>query len=113
MIEKLFENAELNTALITLLIAVCSYLTTRVNKLKKKTADEFEAQHALIESTKRIALRNEYLQIYNSKYFTNTQKYKMTRVLVSQYYALNGNHYIHSVDEELKLKVEVNPDGIE
>lgn len=61
----------------------------------------------LSKGAKRSSIRSEYLQIYNSHDFTVTEKWEMTRPLVSEYFgSLQGNHYIHGLDEKLESLYE-------
>lgn len=61
----------------------------------------------LSKGAKRSSIRSEYLQIYNSHDFTVTEKWEMTRPLVSEYFGnLQGNHYIHGLDEKLESLYE-------
>lgn len=61
----------------------------------------------LSKGAKRSSIRSEYLQIYNSQDFTVTEKWEMTRPLVSEYFGnLQGNHYIHGLDEKLESLYE-------
>lgn len=61
----------------------------------------------LSKGAKRSSIRSEYLQIYNSHDFTVTEKWEMTRPLVSEYFGnLQGNHYIHGLDEKLEKLYE-------
>lgn len=96
-------------ALSALIVALCYYLKSKIDKLKQKDELEFEENYEMLKSTKRSSLRSEYLQIYNSTEFTNKQKYEMTRDLVETYTNLGGNHYIHELDSKLKTYAEVHP----
>lgn len=89
-------------ALTTLLIVLVSYLTSKVNFLKSLADERTEN----LKSIKRGSLRNEYLQIYNSKDFTYYQKYGLTRGIVKDYKKLKGNHYISELDAQLKEGME-------
>ena len=61
----------------------------------------------LSKGAKRSSIRSEYLQIYNSHDFTVTEKWEMTRPLVREYFGnLQGNHYIHGLDEKLESLYE-------
>jgi hypothetical protein len=90
------------TALTTLLIVLVGYLTSKVNFLKSLADERTES----LKSIKRGSLRNEYIQIYNSKDFTYYQKYGLTRDIVKNYKKLNGNHYISELDAQLKEDME-------
>lgn len=108
--DKLIENILLNdqviSSLVTLLLACVGYLVVKVNKLKADTEANVETRNLQIESLKRSALRNEYLGIYNSTEFTYEQKYGMTRDIIASYKKLKGNHYISTLDKDLKEKAE-------
>lgn len=96
-------------ALSALIVALCYYLKSKIDKLKQKDELEFAENYEMLKSTKRSSLRSEYLQIYNSTEFTNKQKYEMTRDLVETYTNLGGNHYIHELDSKLEHYAEVHP----
>lgn len=96
-------------ALSALIVALCYYLKSKIDKLKQKDELEFAENYEMLKSTKRSSLRSEYLQIYNSTEFTNKQKYEMTRDLVETYTNLGGNHYIHELDSNLEHYAEVHP----
>lgn len=104
--EELFNHflreQALMSALTTLLIVLVGYLTSKVTFLKSLADERTES----LKSIKRGGLRNEYLQIYNSKDFTFAQKYGLTRDIVKNYKKLNGNHYIHTLDTQLKEDME-------
>ena len=84
----------------------------RVSSNKQKDDLDFAENYEMLKSTKRSALRSEYLQIYNSSVFTNKQKYEMTRELIETYTNLDGNHYIHKLDRILKTYAEVHPNSV-
>lgn len=96
--------------MLTLLSAtVIGFLTYLVAKLKAMTKQVETDQQALTEqaeSNKRSALRTEYLSIYNSQMFPTEQKWGMTRDIIKDYQRLNGNHYLHSLDQALKEKLD-------
>lgn len=110
--KEILSHPEVSTAVSLLVVALVGYLTHRVNNLKEKSEAENKRQCLLMESTKRVALRSEYLNIINSPQFTNSQKYMMTRYLIDDYERLEGNHYIHGLDAELKIKMEQRPDEV-
>lgn len=95
---------------ITLLSGtIIGFLTYVTAKLKSMTAQAETDQQVLTEqaeSAKRSALRTEYLGIYNSQMFTLEQKYGMTRDIMREYELLNGNHYLHALDQALKEKLD-------
>lgn len=106
LVEGILLNDQVISALVTLLLACVGYLVVRVNKLRADTEAQAEAKTLQLESLKRSALRNEYLGIYNSNEFTYEQKYGMTRDIIKSYKKLKGNHYISTLDKDLKEKAE-------
>lgn len=106
LFDRILHNDQFISSLVTLLIACVGYLSMKVNKLRLDTEANAEARTLQLKSLKRSALRNEYLGIYNSSEFTYEQKYGMTRDIVKSYRKLEGNHYISSLDEQLKEKAE-------
>lgn len=113
LLYKILSNQHVYTNITLLVGALLTYLTLRINVLKTRQDFEFSKAEELVKGTKRTALRSEYLQIYNSKHFTNLQKYMMTRPIIDEYTRLNGNHYVHSLDEELRIKSEEKPNDFE
>ena len=102
LLHQVIDNQVLVSALSTVLIGVCSYLIVLMNGFKEKARlTEIEALEQQ-KSIKRSALRGEYLSIYNSDQFTQDEKYKLTRDIIREYTALNGNHYIHELEDRLK-----------
>lgn len=100
LILKLLEDNTVMSAISLLITTSCgvgvAYLTYKRNQLVE-----------LSKGVKRSSLRSEYLQIYNSKEFTVTEKWNMTRPLVDEYFnKLQGNHYIHGLDTKLREKLE-------
>ena len=96
LIIRLLENQAVISAITLLITTACglgvAYLTHKREQLIE-----------LSKGVKRSSLRSEYLQIYNSHDFTVTEKWEMTRPLVSEYFnSLQGNHYIHGLDEKLE-----------
>lgn len=96
-------------SLSAVIVAFCYYIKSKIDRLKQKDDLDFAQNYEMLKSTKRSALRSEYLQIYNSTVFTNKQKYDITRELVETYTNLDGNHYIHELDSKLKTYAEVHP----
>lgn len=113
LVSEIIKNQHVYTNLTLLLGALLTYATVRINIMKARQELEYKNTEEMIKSTKRVALRTEYLQIINSRVFTNLQKYQMTRYIIEDYNKLNGNHYIHGLDEELKLRSEERPHEIE
>ena len=96
LIIRLLENQAVISAITLLITTACglgvAYLTHKREQLIE-----------LSKGVKRSSLRSEYLQIYNSHDFTVSEKWEMTRPLVSEYFnSLQGNHYIHGLDEKLE-----------
>lgn len=96
LIIRLLENQAVISAITLLITTACglgvAYLTHKREQLIE-----------LSKGVKRSSLRSEYLQIYNSHDFTVSEKWEMTRPLVSEYFnTLQGNHYIHGLDEKLE-----------
>lgn len=96
LIIRLLENQAVISAITLLITTACglgvAYLTHKREQLIE-----------LSKGVKRSSLRSEYLQIYNSHDFTVSEKWEMTRPLVSEYFnTLKGNHYIHGLDEKLE-----------
>lgn len=61
----------------------------------------------LSKGAKRSSIRSEYLNIYNSTEFTWKEKWDMTEPLVKQYFGeLEGNHYIHGLNEKMRQHME-------
>lgn len=105
-IDTILSRQEVITSVTLVITTLCTFLVTKLTQKTKETEAHQEAQEELARSNKRSALRNEYLQIYNSQEFTWEQKYHLTREIVTSYYLLNGNHYIHELDEKLYYKKE-------
>lgn len=96
LIVKLLESQAVISAITLLITTACglgvAYLTHKREQLIE-----------LSKGVKRSSLRSEYLQIYNSHDFTVSEKWEMTRPLVSEYLnTLQGNHYVHGLDEKLE-----------
>lgn len=111
-LHTLFMSNTVQLALSALVVAFCYYLKSKLDKMKQKDDLDFAENYEMLKSTKRSALRSEYLGIYNSSVFTNKQKYEMTRELIETYTNLEGNHYIHELDKTLKTYAEVHPNQI-
>lgn len=100
LIVRLLENQAVMSAITLLITTACglgvAYLAHKRDQLVE-----------LSKGAKRSSIRSEYLQIYNSHDFTVTEKWEMTRPLVSEYFGnLQGNHYIHGLDEKLESLYE-------
>ena len=111
-LHKLFMSNTVQLALSAVIVAFCYYLKSKIDKMKQKDDLDFAENYEMLKSTKRSALRSEYLQIDNSPVFTNKQKYGMTRELIETYTNLDGNHYLHELDKVLKTYAEVHPNSI-
>ena len=106
LIGELLRSQVVVSSVTAVVLGVTSYLTVRLNNMSKQIELDQQAQTDMAESIKRSNLRNEYLAIYNSPTFTVEQKYGMTREIIKEYKRLNGNHYLHSLDEALKEKLD-------
>lgn len=111
-LHTLFMSNTVQLALSAVIVAFCYYIKSKIDKMKQKDDLDFAENYEILKSTKRSSLRSEYLQIYNSSVFTNKQKYEMTRELIETYTNLEGNHYIHELDNTLKTYAEVHPNQI-
>lgn len=111
-LHKLFMSNTVQLALSAVIVAFCYYIKAKIDRMKQKDDLDFAENYEMLKSTKRSSLRSEYLQIYNSSVFTNKQKYEMTRELIEIYTNLEGNHYIHGLDKNLKTYAEAHPDEI-
>ncbi len=100
LIVRLLENQAVISAITLLITTACGL---GVAYLAQKREQLIE----LSKGVKRSSIRSEYLQIYNSHDFTVTEKWEMTRPIVSEYFDnLQGNHYIHGLDEKLESLYE-------
>lgn len=108
LIDELLRSQAVVTAFISLTLVIVGYITRKLNVMSKKLELDQQAQTTIAESSKRSALRNEYLSIYNSPMFTLEQKYGMTREIIRDYERLNGNHYLHALDKAMADKLEGN-----
>lgn len=100
LIVRLLENQAVMSAITLLITTACGL---GVAYLAQKREQLIE----LSKGVKRSSIRSEYLQIYNSHDFTVTEKWEMTRPIVSEYFdSLQGNHYIHGLDEKLESLYE-------
>lgn len=106
LIGELLRSQVVVSSVTAVVLGVTSYLTVRLNNMSKQIELDQQAQTDMAESIKRSNLRSEYLAIYNSPTFTLEQKYGMTREIMKEYERLNGNHYLHSLDEALKEKID-------
>lgn len=99
IILKLLEDQSVRSSLTLFISTLCGFGITWMNYKRGQLIE-------LAKGTKRSSLRSEYLQIYNSKDFTNLEKWEMTRPIIEEYFGkLNGNHYIHSLDTKLEEKL--------
>lgn len=106
LIGELLRSQALLTVLSTTVIGFLTYLVAKLKAMTKQVETDQQALTEQAESNKRSALRNEYLSIYNSQMFTTEQKWGMTRDIIRDYQRLNGNHYLHSLDQALKEKID-------
>lgn len=100
LILKIVENQTVISAITLVITTACglgvAYLNTKRDQLIE-----------LSKGAKRSSIRSEYLQIYNSHDFTVEEKWEMTRPLMDEYFSnLQGNHYIHGLDEKLEKLYE-------
>lgn len=96
IIVKLLESQAVISAITLIITTACGLGVAYLNHKRDQLVE-------LSKGAKRSSLRSEYLQIYNSHDFTVSEKWEMTRPLVSEYFNnLQGNHYIHGLDEKLE-----------
>lgn len=99
IILKLLEDQSLRSSITLLITTLCGFGITWMNYKRGQLVE-------IAKGAKRSSLRSEYLQIYNSKDFTDLEKWEMTRPIIEEYFdKLNGNHYIHSLDSKLEEKL--------
>lgn len=103
LLTEILSQQATTTAITVVITTFCSYLTYAINRKIKADEEYQRRQKELARSNKRGNLRNEYLQIYNSTEFSWEEKYHMTRDIIRDYYNLEGNHYIHHLDDELAI----------
>lgn len=100
LIIRLLENQAVISAITLIITTACGLGVAYLNHKRDQLVE-------LSKGAKRSSLRSEYLQIYNSHDFTVSEKWEMTRPLVSEYFNnLQGNHYIHGLDEKLEALYE-------
>ena len=68
LIGELLRSQVVVSSVAAVVLGVTSYLTVRLNNMSKQIELDQQAQTDMAESTKRSALRNEYLAIYNSPF---------------------------------------------
>ena len=96
LVLKLLEDQTVVTGLTLLITTACSYGVFILNRKREQLME-------MAKGAKRSSIRSEYLQIYNSHEFTVSEKWEMTRPLVTEYFDnLQGNHYIHGLDKKLE-----------
>ena len=96
LILKIVENQTVLSAITLVITTACGLGVAYLNYKRDQLIE-------LSKGTKRSSLRSEYLQIYNSHDFTVEEKWEMTRPIVDEYFThLQGNHYIHGLDEKLE-----------
>lgn len=99
IILKLLEDQSIRSTITLLITTFCGFGITWLNYKRGQLVE-------IAKGAKRSSLRSEYLQIYNSKDFTNLEKWEMTRPIIEEYFnKLDGNHYIHSLDAKLEEKL--------
>lgn len=100
LIIHILESEQVTSSVTLVIVSLCGVGITWLNLKRNEMID-------LARSSKRSGIRNEYLSIYNSKEFTWTEKWNMTRELSHQYFnELKGNHYIHSLELLMQSKME-------
>lgn len=100
LILKILENQTVITSITLVITTACGLGVAYLNAKRDQLIE-------LSKGAKRSSLRSEYLQIYNSHDFTVEEKWEMTRPLVDEYFSnLQGNHYIHGLDEKLEKLYE-------
>lgn len=100
LIVRLLENQAVMSAITLVITTACGLGVAYLNAKRDQLIE-------LSKGAKRSSIRSEYLQIYNSHDFTVTEKWEMTRPIVSEYFDnLQGNHYIHGLDEKLESLYE-------
>lgn len=96
LILKLVENQTVITSITLVITTACGLGVAYLNAKRDQLIE-------LSKGAKRSSIRSEYLQIYNSQEFTVEEKWEMTRPLIDEYFSnLQGNHYIHGLDEKLE-----------
>jgi len=100
LILKIVENQTVLSAITLVITTACGLGVAYLNAKREQLIE-------LSKGVKRSSIRSEYLQIYNSHDFTVTEKWEMTRPIVSEYFdILQGNHYIHGLDQKLESLYE-------
>lgn len=100
LILKIVENQTVISAITLVITTACGLGVAYLNTKREQLIE-------LSKGVKRSSIRSEYLQIYNSHDFTVTEKWEMTRPIVSEYFDnLQGNHYIHGLDLKLEALYE-------
>lgn len=100
LIVRLLENQAVISAITLVITTACGLGVAYLNAKRDQLIE-------LSKGAKRSSIRSEYLQIYNSHDFTVTEKWEMTRPLIDEYFSnLQGNHYIHGLDEKLEKLYE-------
>ena len=108
IVGKILFNEQMIALYSTAMVALMGYVISQLVKLKKENETLISEQDLKLNSIKRSSLRTEYLGIYNSNYFTDEQKYGLTRDIIRSYNKLNGNHYIETLDKELEERVNAD-----
>lgn len=100
LILKIVENQTVLSAITLVITTACGLGVAYLNYKRDQLIE-------LSKGAKRSSIRSEYLQIYNSHDFTVEEKWEMTRPLIDEYFTnLQGNHYIHGLDEKLEKLYE-------
>lgn len=119
LMKELLENQAVEMFLTVVCTSIAGYISVKVMTWRKyEEVKQAELQNKQLEieqrqkkmqdearGNKRSSLRGEYLQIYLSNQFSTREKYEMTRPIIEEYTALNGNHYIHGLEKKMAEKL--------
>lgn len=100
IIIRILDDQTVISSITLVITTACGLGVAWLNSKRKQLIE-------LSKGAKRASLRSEYLNIYNSTEFTWQEKWDMTEPLVKEYFEeLNGNHYIHGLNEKMRKHVE-------
>lgn len=100
IIIRILDDQTVISSITLVITTACGLGVAWLNSKRKQLVE-------LSKGAKRSSLRSEYLNIYNSTEFTWQEKWDMTEPLVKEYFEeLNGNHYIHGLNEKMRKHVE-------
>lgn len=97
-------DKDLIRLIITLIITILSGLGIGLSRLNEEIQKSYKRRlhdKEMARQLKLIALRGEYLGIFNSDVLTVEEKYDMTRAIFEEYKSLGGNHYMDELDTRL------------